>query len=559
MKKRIIVLLLALLLLCGCGAQNLGGSLSDGLARAETNSGVQSATPAPTAQSAQSAAGQEQEPDASRPPKILISSAYDSRYDYELSVPFGYGVAPLYYCGDRLETSSYDEVNDDPAYPALASALRAYDEEASAALKQNVDELESYARDAYENGVYGGAEDYNLVYRSERTAWMKRADSRLVSFMEEGYWSAGGAHPYTGYHGVNFDSQTGQRLTILDLLTDAGEEQFPALLEQALYEQWPYYKDGIIVESVSDTIRHEMNGEMNMELSFVVDYTALTVLISPYELAAYATGPAFVRLPFADYPGVFEEHYTACDAAWVTALRPQSDTSPYDATGPVVIPTADGDKELRVEFTPDDYTTGVMSALRVTLGSESWDAPDFYGYSVEPYLFQRDGQYYLFLQYELPSDWRSLYVLDLNGRIPVLIDKRSEGFGPQMPTDTESFLLTSRSYSMSTYSVSRLYTLSPIGRAEPLEELYTAITSPVLTLKLDLGVTQLLPDGGEKDVTLSAGTQLKVYRTDMAETVELKDDSGSVYRVTYDHGEDYIGRVNGVALEDAFDGTMFAG
>ena len=224
-----------------------------------------------------------------------------------------------------------------------------------------------------------------------------------------------------------------------------------------------------------------------------------------------------------------------------------------------MIPTADGDKELRVEFTPDDYTTGVMSALRVTLGSESWDAPDFYGYSVEPYLFQRDGQYYLFLQYELPSDWRSLYVLDLNGRIPVLVDKRSEGFGPQMPTDTESFLLTSRSYSMSTYSVSRLYTLSPIGRAEPLEELYTAITSPVLTLKLDLGVTQLLPDGGEKDVTLGAGTQLKVYRTDMAETVELKDDSGSVYRVTYDHGEDYIGRVNGVALEDAFDGTMFAG
>lgn len=555
MKKVFAAALLVLALLLGaCGAPNSG------------QSAVQ--TPGETQQSAETdTEGTENSPhseataladtaEAKRAPRIVISSAFDSRYDYDLNVSFGYGTVPLFYCGDRREIDDWEAVRDDENYPALAAALREYNEQSRQTLQENMDQIESAARGDYEYGNYPGAEDYRMVYRSESMAWLARADRNLVSFWVESYWSSGGAHPFTGYQGLNFDTETGKQLSINDLLTETGVERLPELFESALFEQYPLYREGLLVDSVSETIRQEM---AEQALQFTVDADGVTFLISPYELASYANGPAFVHLSFADAPELFEARYASAGENWVSAMRPQNEDSWYSELNTTVLHTQTGDRTLSVQYIPDDYESGRMCSLTVTLDGHSWEAEEFFGYSVRPYLFHTEGKDYLFLGYELPSDWDALYVLDLNGEEPVLVDSRVEGFDAQIPTDPADFLLTTRSYCMSTYGITRSYTLDAAGKPLNTEELYTATYAPTLTLRQDLTVTELTSDGSESETTLSAGKKLQFLHTNNQDLVDLTDAKGKVYRVSYDHGEDYIGTVNGLPLTEVFDGTMFAG
>lgn len=551
MKKTILALLLAAsLLLAGCGAPDLGSAVSEPLSEAaRQESGSESAEE-------QAADSDMAQTGAKRAPKIVIDAVYDSRYDYDLGFSFGNGLASLLYCGDKLETEDYESVRDDGNYPALSAALRAYNDEARRSLRSDLDEIENMARMDYASGNYPGADDYGMVYCREELSWLQRADSRLVSFMKESYWSAGGAHPYTGYQGLNFDSETGERLTINAVLSESGRADFPAVFETELFAQYPDFREGLLVDSVAGTIRQEM-AEGRVE--FTLDAWGMTVLISPYELASYANGPAFVRLSFADYPALFEPDYARTDENAIIEMRPQRDSGWYSPLNTVKLYTPTGERSLNVQYIPDNYELGRMCSLTVTLDGASWQADDFYGFSVSPYLFQVEGKNYLYLAYQMPNDWDALYVLDLNGSEPILLVSMSEAFGAQIPTDPYDFLLCTRSYCMSTYGIARSYSIAPDGRPVSTEELYTVTHAPTLTLRQPLGVTELTAEGGERQTTLAAGTELSFYRTNNSDLVELRDTEGRVYRVSYDRGEDYIGKVNGIPLTEAFDGVMFAG
>jgi len=65
------------------------------------------------------------------------------------------------------------------------------------------------------------------IYESLRAA---RIDRRVVSLVEQNSEYTGGAHGNYGSSGVNFDAETGELLTLSDLLTD--EEGFQELLRQ---------------------------------------------------------------------------------------------------------------------------------------------------------------------------------------------------------------------------------------------------------------------------------------------------------------------------------------
>ena len=580
MKKRILALLLSCLLLSGCGGQQLSNAVSGGLNNPKKPSaptapatetekpaskpeepagaGAEGAEPSSEPQT-ETSVGVEQEQSSvleQLPPKIVISSSYSSRFDSSVGVNFGVGTLPLFFCGDAIGARNYNEFIDDPNYPALAAALRACNEERAKTFAEDMDMIENAARGDYVYGNYPGVSDYNMVYRSEGIAWLERADCRLVSFAVEEYWHSGGAHPYTGYSGLTFDSQSGARVKLAELINPSLTERFGALFEKALFAQYTYFRDGLLVDSVADTV----NGQLKEDtLQYTVDYTGVTILISPYELASYATGPAFVRMDFADYPGLFAEKATTVPADWVKALRPQADTSYYSPLNTVSVRTAFGERKLNVQYIPDDYEAGTSSSLTVRLDDAEWEAPDFFGYGVYSYLFHKDGKDYLYLEDLLPNDYRWLYILDISGSAPVYVGQFQEGVGLQMPSDPNSFLLSRRCQALSTYNVARHYALSDSGLPEPLDELYYACSTPELTLRQELLALEQLPDGVEDSLILPAGTKLYVYATDTEETVILIDEAGNRYRVSYDHGDDYYGTVNGVPLMDAFDGAFFAG
>ena len=583
MKKTAALLLVLALLLSACGFSGRDGSIGEELGKlfesaegsdrpqssngGETHSATGAETPSATgsespAESSDAQNGTDTAAVAPGAPKILIVDYYEQRYDYDLNVNFGYGRMPLVYCGDQVGVGGYDaymEVRDDEAYPELAAALRERSERNIVSMQQSLDNIESYAREDYGYGSYDGADDYNLVYYTVTNAWLSRADGDIVSIRCEYGSFAGGPHPNSGYYGMNFDSKTGKELSIGDILTDVGRERLPGIFEAEMDRTNPYFRQALLVDSVSEEIARWID---EGSLRFVVDYSGVTILVSQYELAAYAAGPLFVKIRFDEYPELFADEYVFHGGDWVTGMPQLGGTSVYNGYDSLTFDTPYGSRELSIRFSDEYYSYGGTS-LSIELDGAVWTSgDDFYSYSIKPYLICRGGEYYLYLEHHMPNDWPALYVFDLTGAEPRLLGELYEAPGSNVLTDPDCFFLSTRSYVMSTYTVERRYRIADSGpekgMPQPLEDMYYATTAPVLTLKEDFVMTELT-SGGEHDVSVPRGTRLRFYRTDNDSIVELCDDSGRVYRVSYDPGEDYLGRVSGRKLEEIFDGTMFAG
>lgn len=552
MKKELLALLLILVLLLSACAAPAGPDAGQSAA----GGGASAAASKPAAPSEETVETAEESAETPSAPEIVIMSRYDSRYDSDLGVYLAKGNYPLLYCGDQIGEEEFYSVRDDAAYPALAAALRAYNEETEKLFAENLDSLESYARGDLQYGALPDAAARDRVYTSDSRAWLVRADETLVSFCIESYWDSGGAHPFTGRTGLNLDAATGRRLEFKDMLTEQGEELFPSLFEKALEEQYPYFTQALLVDSVQDAIRAEMNDGL---LYFTADEQGITVLVNQYDLAPYAAGPAFVRMFFADYPGVFAPEYSAAHDEWARQLRPQGESGAYSELNTVRYRSGDRERELSVVFTPVDYSAGTAGSISVTLDGAVWEVADLYCFGVSPCLMRAEWRELLYLEYRLPNDWTSTYVLDLSGESPHLIDELQEGFYNQVPTDPHSFWLTTRSYCMSTYTITRRYAVSERGEPGAIEELYTALRAPELTLLTDMDMTLLSPDGGEKNAAVPAGTKLTIYRTNNKDLVDLISAEGEIYRVGFDRSKDFMGEVNGVPLQEAFDGLFFAG
>ena len=88
--------------------------------------------------------------------------------------------------------------------------------------KLNADALENAT--AYMNELWYAAEEcsgdeYNPLYLNHKfDVFVQRADSKLISYMEEMYLYSGGIHPDYKYTGVNIDPETGKRLLITDVM-----------------------------------------------------------------------------------------------------------------------------------------------------------------------------------------------------------------------------------------------------------------------------------------------------------------------------------------------------
>lgn len=80
------------------------------------------------------------------------------------------------------------------------------------------------------------------------------------------------------------------------------------------------------------------------------------------------------------------------------------------------------------------------------------------------------------------------------------------------------------------------------------------MTTPKIYIK---GI-EIIYEGIAKDGMIKSGTKVKIVGTNGKDTVDLLDAADdTVYRVNIN--EDWPQTINGVDIEELFDGTMFAG
>lgn len=133
-----------------------------------------------------------------------------------------------------LEFGVGDEVN---STITLGTLELVYDGENEAAASINADlkrMLDEYLTVTVDEDTMFFSEDDTLKFTHERIYELVFMGEGLISIIAHGYdYSAGAAHPYTYRLGYTYDSNTGQRLSLADILEPGYEE----LLQDSVVSQ----------------------------------------------------------------------------------------------------------------------------------------------------------------------------------------------------------------------------------------------------------------------------------------------------------------------------------
>ena len=120
-------------------------------------------------------------------------------------------------------------------------------------------------------------------------------DADMTSFLKAEYqYYSGGAHGTTSHFGTVFDSNTGERMTLDDFL---GEE------EGGREKLARYLIDQLDGESLWDDYQEVIMDKLANNPEFYVEEDSLVFLFDQYELASYANGPFFLKVPLKELSG----------------------------------------------------------------------------------------------------------------------------------------------------------------------------------------------------------------------------------------------------------------
>ena len=207
---------------------------------------------------------------------------------------------------DQSWTALY--MNDKAAkmYPALSKAIDKYRAEIH-------DSVMARDRKYHEDALtfkQEAPEAFRQFY-DKSDIIIRRADSMVLSLIENGEDYMGGAHGMYGYFGVNFDTATGKRLHISDVCTDA--EMLLNAIMTRLHEDSPRSP----FENAEETIMKQI---VEDDLNFTINPAGISVYFNPYEIGSYAEGLFTATILFSEYPSLFKDKYKQLPQSYCEAF-----------------------------------------------------------------------------------------------------------------------------------------------------------------------------------------------------------------------------------------------
>ena len=433
-------------------------------------------------------------------------------------------------------------------YPQLSAVLFELNTDQSVGAYSFVEEWLPYAEEqCAENPEYFGG------YTSSSAYSIRRADSLIFSIREDVGSYTGGVHSNYGVVSWNFDTATGEKLTLDNVLT--GMEGLNEILCEKLRAKYPL----VSFESL-EMILADYTPE---SYTWTLDYQGITFYFSPYEIASFAAGLMTVNIWFDEMPELFCEEYTmAPEGGYAMAL-------PYYYETEVDLAAGDSVRDTISYWTYEDEY-GAMS-LTVSLNGQEYTEESWSTFSVEPYLVCVEENFYLYVEGYAGNDYRVLYVYDLAGGEIELMDEFSNAgfvrvweenagidgiYYTVLFNDPSEFILGSKCDLLGTKTAYRNYNVDADGTLLPLSDVYELdqdLEPIVSVVSLDVII---LPEN--KVETVPAGTEFSFLRTDNESYVDLKMEDGRECRIEFEE-IDYTSCINGVPEWECFENLMYAG
>ena len=400
-----------------------------------------------------------------------------------------------------------------------------------------------------------------------------RCDQSVLSFYEvTSLYYPGAAHGTVGYSGYNYNPENGAQITLAEVFTD------PAALKPVVAKYLHAQADGSPIEDAEDALQYYFD-EGNMDaLTWVIDQDGVTFLFAPSDIAPYAMGTLEAKIYFDREPSLFTGNYGPSKEGYVKPMSPYTEmTVDLDGDG--------SDEKLSVTGTYEEGNEIYeYSGIQVFVGDQVCTT-ELYCFSMQPsFVHTEDGRNYVYVVTGTDNDYPELSVFAIKDNVPSFVGKMdgtgfASAFYPEYVDgeysleqsinerypliDPSKFALGTRMQLMSTYSGHRFYKAGEDGMPAPLTDSYEIDADITLTtlVPVKAEVVDLSKEeatGEEKEIP--AGTKLNFWRTNGTDTVDMRTDDmevGEAFRFKVETSDGQI--VNGIKLDEAFDGTMFGG
>lgn len=459
------------------------------------------------------------------------------------------------------------------AYPELNQALTLeYD-----TLKKSTQEDLNNLKESAEEMVEYMQGDDNMQLIAEYAPYVLRADENVVSYEQfyDDYY--GGTHGYHSYAGFTFDTKTGKKLDLYDVIT--GEESVKAGIIQELKNKYAS-EDGLVENNTPEEdadafFEYVDSKDQSGAVAWSLGADRLNIYYNPYNIGSWALGIVSVSLPFEKYPDAVKEEYKMGTSDYAVKIGIYADYSAdiyNDGSFSDVSVYPDG---------TDDYAN---SALRIKIQDENGQVTsrvfdDMYYFTMEAYYVKTGNRHFLHVFTHSENDWTADNVYEItNGQIrdlgyvegtPALIRYEYNYNEDSLFTNSEdvaayndpgALYLEKTMNAFSTYSGSRHYHVGSSGLLESNDPYVAGPAEIVVTVKKALTVKKTDASGRENGKTevIPVGTKLYFYITDNESYVIFRYDGDQYGKVSM-YNSDWPQKINGEELESVLDGLIFAG
>ena len=436
-------------------------------------------------------------------------------------------------------------------YPKLTEAVNTYNALLSNETQAGLDKLEEWGLAEYNDY---GAEEFRGPYVLENDMFLRRADSQILSAVENIYEYSGGAHGNQYFGSVNIDVATGEELNLEDIIPDFS--LLPAILEKKLKEKYPdveFWTDSLydmLMEYVEPATE-----DYAPQFTWTLDYEGVTFYFSDYEISPYVYGTQQVTVGYTEYPEIFESRYFMTNTAnnYVLQLPDSWRVSDVDLYG-------DGKMDYISVITNYAGEGDYCDSYDVTVNGNTF-TQNTYCYSLDTYLVKHVGEsgikYYLYIQRTVESDYQSICVFEITDKSVEFMGEFSGGVNGFI--QSEDFQLSKRLDLLSTYYALADCYVGEDGLPVEQDQGYEVVTDVVLTSTVDLTV-DLIDEQGEllgSSYTFPAGTTYRFIATDGVSIIDVEMSDGQRGRFYVTPG--WPATVNGFNAEECFEMLYFAG
>ncbi len=500
---------------------------------------------------AQSAADQTNETNAKEAPDLILSKCFllkSENYDT---------VADGFYQTALLTVESSQK------YPVLSSALTALSKEMAADCREEFDEVAQRSSEYLEDNRPQDEIPPSATY--ERKILPVRQDDKVLSFFTSSYSMVPGEiRGTTTYKGITLDAATGEEVTLDRVLRDVNNK---APLVKAINENLRVKHTGLPAGDREESVSVAL-ASVDYQPTWVVSDRGVTFLFNAGAVGMVEEGALEAEVSFAKYPHLFTTAYAAHTGSY---------TLPVNIHAPAMADLMGDGTVQRVGLNarPSDEEQGAYTALVVSVDDKQLLYETYFFGASAVFFHTKDNRNYMYVQTITENDSRNIYVFDLNGEQPVFkgeltdtsfcvrfrIDSEDADLwylDEEFISSPESFSLDTRISLMSTYLASKRYRISDDGMPVALSDYYMIDSDLTLVSLTDLPADTVDPVSGamiSKGAVLPKGTKCTLYRTNGRDTVDLKAADGNFYRFTVVN--EWPQKVNGLRLDQAFDGTFF--